>query len=79
MKCNYCGRTEICKGSYPEGCFLEHQIEKIDYKKLLLEFMIRAHYLPPTDEEEEEWYEKGLNAKKDPDILQKFINSVNYD
>lgn len=25
-KCNYCGRTEICKGSYPEGCFLENDL-----------------------------------------------------
>lgn len=30
MKCNFCGRTEVCPGAYPEGCFLEHQIaEKI--------------------------------------------------
>ena len=26
--CNYCGRTEVCEGSYPEGCFLEHQLCK---------------------------------------------------
>lgn len=25
-KCEYCGRTEVCKGSYPEGCFLENKL-----------------------------------------------------
>lgn len=25
IKCSYCGRTEICTGSYPEGCFLENE------------------------------------------------------
>lgn len=40
-KCNYCGRTEICKGSYPEGCFLENEILaeefsfKFRYRKML--------------------------------------------
>jgi len=23
-KCGYCGRTEICEGAYPEGCFLQN-------------------------------------------------------
>ena len=23
-KCNYCGKKEVCKGEYPEGCFLEN-------------------------------------------------------
>lgn len=23
-KCNYCSRTEVCEGAYPEGCFLEN-------------------------------------------------------
>ena len=27
-KCDYCSKTEICKGSYPEGCFLENQNQK---------------------------------------------------
>lgn len=31
-KCNYCGKTEICKGSYPEGCFLENDIIKNELK-----------------------------------------------
>ena len=26
--CNYCGKDEICEGSYPEGCFLENDILK---------------------------------------------------
>lgn len=26
QRCNYCGRTQICKGSYPEGCFLENHL-----------------------------------------------------
>ena len=26
LKCSYCGRIDVCKGSYPEGCFLENQI-----------------------------------------------------
>jgi hypothetical protein len=76
MKCNYCGKTEVCKGAYPEGCFLEHQIAKIDYKKLLLEFMIRTHHLPPTNEEEETWFNEGLNARKNPKLLQRFIGAV---
>ena len=25
MKCPYCRRTEVCKGAYPEGCFLEQE------------------------------------------------------
>jgi hypothetical protein len=40
MKCNYCKKTEVCQGSYPEGCFLEHQIAKIDYK-LLNHYLLR--------------------------------------
>ena len=26
MRCDYCGRTEICEGSYPEGCFLDNKL-----------------------------------------------------
>jgi hypothetical protein len=28
VKCTYCRRTDICKGAYPEGCFLEHDLMK---------------------------------------------------
>jgi len=37
QKCNYCGKTEICEGQPPEGCFLEHQIAK--EKELQLEII----------------------------------------
>ena len=30
MKCSYCGKTEPCKGSYPEGCFLENELEALN-------------------------------------------------
>ena len=33
LKCDYCEKTETCKGSHPEGCFLENQI--INYEKNL--------------------------------------------
>lgn len=33
LTCNFCGKTETCKGAYPEGCFLENQIE--NYPKYL--------------------------------------------
>lgn len=26
VKCPYCKKTNICKGSYPEGCFLDHEL-----------------------------------------------------
>jgi hypothetical protein len=52
MKCNYCGSPEICKGGYPEGCFLENEITKIHYKSLLREFMVRTQYVPPVNGEE---------------------------
>lgn len=76
MKCNYCGRTEVCQGSYPEGCFLEHQIAKIDYKSLLREFMVRTQYVPPISEEEENWWNEGTNAMKHPELLEKFVGAV---
>lgn len=28
LKCPYCDKTEVCKGSYPEGCFLENQLNE---------------------------------------------------
>ena len=76
MKCNYCGKTEVCEGVYPEGCFLEHQIAKIDYKSLLREFMVRTQYVPPVNEEEEIWWNEGTNAMKHPELLQKFVGAV---
>lgn len=27
--CNYCERTEVCGGVYPEGCFLENQLSMV--------------------------------------------------
>ena len=41
LKCDYCEKTEICKGSYPEGCFLENQI--INYEKnLAIQFGLKG-------------------------------------
>jgi len=28
--CNYCGKTEVCKGQYPEGCILENDKQAIN-------------------------------------------------
>lgn len=35
-KCVYCGRSEICGGSYPEGCFLENDLLKLGDKWIKL-------------------------------------------
>jgi hypothetical protein len=28
LKCNYCGKTEVCEGAAPEGCFLDIEMSK---------------------------------------------------
>lgn len=29
--CGFCGKTEICNGAYPEGCFLENELISVNY------------------------------------------------
>jgi hypothetical protein len=76
MKCKYCESERVCKGVYPEGCFLKHQLDEIDYKSLLREFMIRTQHIPPTSEQEEIWWNEGTNAFKNPELLKKFIEPI---
>jgi hypothetical protein len=52
------------------------ELEQNPHKKLLLEFMVRTHHLHPTTEEESKWYKEGLNARKNPELLQKFIGAL---
>jgi hypothetical protein len=35
--CTYCGKDKICDGLYPEGCFLENDINSIEGAKRYLE------------------------------------------
>jgi hypothetical protein len=45
QKCNYCGRTEVCGGAYPEGCFLKDQIAS---QKALAETMESLEQMPSS-------------------------------
>ena len=63
-KCNYCGRTEICKGSYPEGCFLENEI-------LLEEYSFKIRYRAVLKS-------MGWNNQKVADITGNSLNSIEF-
>ena len=76
MICKYCGKTEICNGSYPEGCFLENEKLSINHKALLRELMVRGKFMFPQTEEEERWFEEGTDLKKCPDFLKRLLDAV---
>ena len=60
MKCNYCGRTEICKGSYPEGCFLENDLLNASWTRERVQkcFDELGFEFPQNDEQLEAFNEK---------------------
>jgi len=76
MKCPYCGKTEICKGEYPEGCFLEHEKLKINHKALLNELAVRGNFIFPKNEKEETWFNEGTDAQKCPNLLRQIMDAT---
>lgn len=76
MKCNYCGKTEVCKGQYPEGCFLQNDINKWTqeytkkaFKELGFEFPTNEKQLKEFEEKFKDYPYRLENKKIDIDKI----------
>lgn len=67
LKCDYCGKTEVCKSLCPENCFLENQIINYD-KNTAIQFArwLLKNAIPEDKRDGLRWYfeNKPYNNKE---------------